>query len=141
MNARKMDTHTIVSAASEAAQMAEDARSIAVKRREEDRRGGEIQHSEKQSELRRKGGRRRRAGPGRCRGRSAGRPLKPARAAAQAEAQARAAQQAVSALRRRPSRRNRGPAFEIRNQRRSIGPNCSLNSTARSRRATRPGAW
>ncbi len=37
MNARKMDTHAIVSAAREAAQMAEDARTIAVKRRDEER--------------------------------------------------------------------------------------------------------
>jgi hypothetical protein len=35
MNARKMDTHAIVSAAREATQMAEDARTIAVKRRDE----------------------------------------------------------------------------------------------------------
>src|SRR5580658_4348539 len=35
MNARKMDTHAIVSSAREAAQMAEDARTIAVKRRDE----------------------------------------------------------------------------------------------------------
>lgn len=37
MNARKMDTHAIVSAAREAAQMAEDARTIALKRRDEQR--------------------------------------------------------------------------------------------------------
>jgi len=38
LNTRKMDTHAIVSAAREATQMAEDARTIAVKRRDEDRR-------------------------------------------------------------------------------------------------------
>src|ERR1700728_3710013 len=37
MNARKMDTHAIVSAAREATQMAEDARSIAIRRRDENR--------------------------------------------------------------------------------------------------------
>ncbi len=35
MNARKMDTHAIVSAAREATQMAEDARTIAIRRRDE----------------------------------------------------------------------------------------------------------
>ncbi len=54
MNARKMDTHAIVSAAREAAQMAEDARTIAVKRRDEERHQQEVQHSQDQSELRRK---------------------------------------------------------------------------------------
>jgi hypothetical protein len=37
MSARKMDTHAIVSAAREATQMAEDARSIAIRRRDENR--------------------------------------------------------------------------------------------------------
>jgi len=53
MSARKMDTQAIVSAAREAAQMAEDARTIAVRRRDEDRHVREIQRSENQSELRR----------------------------------------------------------------------------------------
>lgn len=53
MNARKMDTHAIVSAAREAAQMAEDARTIAVKRRDEERHRQEIKQSQDQGELRR----------------------------------------------------------------------------------------
>ena len=53
MNARKMDTHAIVSSAREAAQMAEDARTIAVKRRDEERHRQEIKQSENQGELRR----------------------------------------------------------------------------------------
>ena len=53
MNARKMDTHAIVSAAREATQMAEDARTIAVKRRDEQRHVQEIQRSENDSQLRR----------------------------------------------------------------------------------------
>ena len=53
MNARKMDTHAIVSSAREAAQMAEDARTIAVKRRDEDRHRQEIKQSQDQGELRR----------------------------------------------------------------------------------------
>jgi outer membrane protein OmpA-like peptidoglycan-associated protein len=52
MNARKMDTHAIVSAAREAAQMAEDARTIAVKRRDEERHRQEIKQSQDQGELR-----------------------------------------------------------------------------------------
>ncbi len=52
MSARKMDTHTIVSTAREAAQMAEDARTIAVKREDEERHAKEIQQSREQSELR-----------------------------------------------------------------------------------------
>jgi outer membrane protein OmpA-like peptidoglycan-associated protein len=51
MNARRMDTHAIVSTAREAAQMAEDARTIAVKRRDEDRHQQEIQRSQNQGEL------------------------------------------------------------------------------------------
>jgi flagellar motor protein MotB len=54
MNARKMDTHQIVSLAREATQMAEDARTIALKRRDEDRRSKEIQQSQEQNELRRR---------------------------------------------------------------------------------------
>ena len=54
MNARKMDTHAVVSAAREAAQMAEDARTIAVKRRDEQRHSQEIQQSQDQGELRRR---------------------------------------------------------------------------------------
>jgi outer membrane protein OmpA-like peptidoglycan-associated protein len=54
MNARKMDTHAIVSAAREAAQMAEDARTIAVKRRDEERHAREVERSHDQSELRRR---------------------------------------------------------------------------------------
>ncbi len=54
MNARRVDAHAIVSNAREAAQLAEDARTIAVKRREEERHLKEIQRSQDQSELRRK---------------------------------------------------------------------------------------
>jgi outer membrane protein OmpA-like peptidoglycan-associated protein len=54
MSARKMDTHAIVSAAREAAQMAEDARTIAVKRRDEERHAKEVQRSQDQSQLRRR---------------------------------------------------------------------------------------
>jgi outer membrane protein OmpA-like peptidoglycan-associated protein len=53
MNVRRMDTHAIVSTAREAAQMAEDARTIAVRRRDEERYQREIERSENQSELRR----------------------------------------------------------------------------------------
>jgi flagellar motor protein MotB len=53
MTARKMDTHAIVSAAREATQMAEDARTIAVKRRDEERHQRELQQSREQGELRR----------------------------------------------------------------------------------------
>ena len=52
MNARKVDTHSIVSTAREAAQMAEDARTIAVKRRDEDRHQQEVQSSRDQGQLR-----------------------------------------------------------------------------------------
>jgi outer membrane protein OmpA-like peptidoglycan-associated protein len=51
MNARRTDTHAIVSTAREAAQMAEDARTIAVKRRDEERHLHEIQRSQDQGEL------------------------------------------------------------------------------------------
>jgi outer membrane protein OmpA-like peptidoglycan-associated protein len=54
MNARRMDTHAVVSAAREAAQMAEDARTISVKRRDEDRIHEEVQQSQNQGELRRR---------------------------------------------------------------------------------------
>ena len=60
MNARRMDTHAVVSAAREAAQMAEDARTISVKRQNEERLSGEreqqleegraLRHAEKQAE-------------------------------------------------------------------------------------------
>jgi outer membrane protein OmpA-like peptidoglycan-associated protein len=53
MTARKMDTHAIVSAAREATQMAEDARTIAVKRRDEERHQQPLQQSQPQGELRR----------------------------------------------------------------------------------------
>ncbi|MGP0074660.1 MAG: OmpA family protein [Bryobacteraceae bacterium] len=53
MSARRMDTHAIVSAAREAAQMAEDARTIAVKRRDEERHAQEVQSSQQQSDLQR----------------------------------------------------------------------------------------
>jgi outer membrane protein OmpA-like peptidoglycan-associated protein len=53
MNARRLDANSIVSAAREAAQMAEDARTIAVKRRDEERHLQEVQHSQDHGELRR----------------------------------------------------------------------------------------
>ncbi len=53
MNARKVDASSIVSSAREAAQMAEDARTIAVKRRDEERHNQEIQRSQDHGELRR----------------------------------------------------------------------------------------
>jgi outer membrane protein OmpA-like peptidoglycan-associated protein len=53
MNARKMDTHAIVSAAREATQMAEDARSIAIRRRDENRPPQQPAPSPNQGELRR----------------------------------------------------------------------------------------
>ena len=53
MNARKMDPQAIVSSARESAQMAEDARTIAVRRRDEERRLQEVQRAQDQSELRR----------------------------------------------------------------------------------------
>jgi outer membrane protein OmpA-like peptidoglycan-associated protein len=53
MDARKMDPHAIVSAARESAQMAEDARAIAVKRREEEHHAREVQRLEQQGELHR----------------------------------------------------------------------------------------
>lgn len=52
MDARKMDPQAIVSAAREAAQMAEDARAIAVKRSEDEHHAREVQRLEQQGELR-----------------------------------------------------------------------------------------
>jgi outer membrane protein OmpA-like peptidoglycan-associated protein len=86
MNARKMDTHAIVSAAREAAQTAEDARTIAVRRRDEDHRAREIERSRGQGELRR-----------RAEEDAAQAQADADAEAAQAEAQARAAQQAALA--------------------------------------------
>jgi outer membrane protein OmpA-like peptidoglycan-associated protein len=54
MNARKMDTHAIVSGAREATQMAEDARTITVKRRDEERHLTELRQLQEQAELRRR---------------------------------------------------------------------------------------
>ncbi len=53
MNARKMDTHAIVSAAREATQMAEDARTVAIRRRDENRPPQEPAPLRGQGELRR----------------------------------------------------------------------------------------
>jgi len=53
MSARKMDTHAIVSAAREATQMAEDARSIAIRRRDENRPPQEPAPPRDQAEVRR----------------------------------------------------------------------------------------
>jgi len=52
MQARKQDTHMIVSRAREATQMAEDARIIAVKRRDEDRLSRERQQEQDESRAR-----------------------------------------------------------------------------------------
>jgi outer membrane protein OmpA-like peptidoglycan-associated protein len=93
MNARKMDTHAIVSSAREAAQMAEDARTIAVKRRDEERRTRELQHSEDRSELERRALQAKEAEVAQARADAAAE----AEQAAEAEARARAAQQAVLA--------------------------------------------
>lgn len=54
MSARKMDPQAIVSAAREATQMAEDARTIALKRRDEDRHSRELEQSREQGELQRR---------------------------------------------------------------------------------------
>lgn len=51
LNARKMDPHAIVSAAREAAQMAEDARTIALKREQQEHQAEEAQRSAEKSEL------------------------------------------------------------------------------------------
>jgi outer membrane protein OmpA-like peptidoglycan-associated protein len=96
MNARKMDTHAIVSGAREAAQMAEDARTIAVKRRDEEQHAREIERSQNQSELRRRA--EEDAAQARADAQAETQQAAQAREdAAQAEAQARAAQQAVLA--------------------------------------------
>jgi outer membrane protein OmpA-like peptidoglycan-associated protein len=96
MNARRMDTHAIVSAAREAAQMAEDARTIAVKRRDEARHQQEVQRSLDQSELRRKA--EEDATQARADAEAEAEQAAQARQqAAEAEAQARAAQQAALA--------------------------------------------
>jgi len=52
MQARKQDTHMIVSRAREATQMAEDARIITVKRRDEDRLSRERQQEQEESQAR-----------------------------------------------------------------------------------------
>jgi outer membrane protein OmpA-like peptidoglycan-associated protein len=97
MSARKMDPHAIVSAARESAQMAEDARTIAVKRREEERHLREVQRSENQSELRRQA--EDDAAQARAQEQAeAQQAVQAQREAAAAEAQARAAQQAAQAL-------------------------------------------
>ena len=54
MQSRKQDTHMIVSRAREAAQMAEDARMITVKRRDEDRLSRDRQQNEDESRARMK---------------------------------------------------------------------------------------
>jgi outer membrane protein OmpA-like peptidoglycan-associated protein len=54
MTARKMDTHAIVSAAREATQMAEDARTIAIRHRDENRPPREPAPPRDQGELRRR---------------------------------------------------------------------------------------
>jgi flagellar motor protein MotB len=51
MNARKMDTHAIVSTAREATQMAEDARTIAIKRRDDERHRQEAPRSQDRGAL------------------------------------------------------------------------------------------
>jgi outer membrane protein OmpA-like peptidoglycan-associated protein len=99
MNARKMDTHAIVSSAREAAQMAEDARTIAVKRRDEERHAREIQHSEDRSELQRQALENKEAEVAQARADAAAEAEQAAQArekAAEAEARARAAQQAAA---------------------------------------------
>jgi outer membrane protein OmpA-like peptidoglycan-associated protein len=53
MSARRLDTHSIVWTAREWTQMAEDARTIAVKRRDEDRHAREIERSREEGDLRR----------------------------------------------------------------------------------------
>jgi outer membrane protein OmpA-like peptidoglycan-associated protein len=96
MNARRMDSHAIVSAARESAQMAEDARTIAVKRRDEDRHLQEIQRAQDQGELRRQADEN--AAQARAQADSEAQEAAQAREeAAEARAQARAAQQAALA--------------------------------------------
>jgi outer membrane protein OmpA-like peptidoglycan-associated protein len=94
MNARRVDTHAVVSAAREAAQMAEDARTISVRRRDEDRIHEQVQQSRNQSELRR--GAEEDAAQARADAQAEAQQAAQAREeAAAAEAQARAAQQAA----------------------------------------------
>jgi outer membrane protein OmpA-like peptidoglycan-associated protein len=94
MNARRMDTHAVVSAAREAAQMAEDARTISVRRRDEDRIHEEVQQSQNQGELRRRA--EEDAARARADAQAEAQQASQAREdAAAAEAQARAAQQAA----------------------------------------------
>jgi outer membrane protein OmpA-like peptidoglycan-associated protein len=96
MDARKMDTHAIVSTAREAAQMAEDARTIAVKRRDEERHAEEVQRSQQQGELRYQDRQRAEADAAQARADEEAERAEAERARAHAaEAQARAAQQAV----------------------------------------------
>jgi outer membrane protein OmpA-like peptidoglycan-associated protein len=93
MSARRMDTNAIVTTAREAAQMAEDARTIAVKRREEEHHAQDVQRSEQQTELRRQAEQQAEADAAQARADAA---AERARADA-AQAQARAAQQATLA--------------------------------------------
>jgi outer membrane protein OmpA-like peptidoglycan-associated protein len=96
MNARRMDSHAIVSEAREAAQMAEDARTIAVKRRDEERHLQEIQRAQDQGELRRQADEN--AAQARAQADAEAQQAAQAREeAAEARAQARAAQQAALA--------------------------------------------
>jgi outer membrane protein OmpA-like peptidoglycan-associated protein len=95
MNARKMDTHAIVSAAREAAQTAEDARTIAVKRRDEEHHVQEVQQrSQNQSELRKA---EEDAAPARAQAEAGAQQAAQARYEAAANAGAQAAQQAEHA--------------------------------------------
>ena len=93
MSARRMDTHAIVSAAREASQMAEDARTIAVKRQDAERHAQQVQSSEQQSELHRQAEQQAEADAAQARSDEA---AEHARADA-AAAQARAIQQAALA--------------------------------------------
>jgi outer membrane protein OmpA-like peptidoglycan-associated protein len=96
MDARKMDTHVIVSTAREAAQMAEDARAIAVKRRDEARRAQQAQQLQEQSELRKQAQRAEAAAEANAAAARADEEAAQARARA-ATAQARAVQQSFPA--------------------------------------------
>ena len=93
MSARRMDTNAIVTAARESAQMAEDARTIAVKRQDEQRHAQEVQNSEQQTEIRRQAEQQAQADAAQARADEA---AERARADA-AAAQARAIQQAALA--------------------------------------------
>jgi outer membrane protein OmpA-like peptidoglycan-associated protein len=112
MNARKMDTHAIVSSAREAAQMAEDARTIAVKRRDEERQHQEIQRSQDDGALRRQA--EEDAAQARAQAAFEAQQADQARAEA-AAAQARAAQQAAQ-LRPLPPPPPRQPVVTARAQ-------------------------